>query len=308
LASRAILVALAVIFAAGTSATGQARSPVERSKVIIDVVELEGTRLPKASQEELVTSLKQREWEEGSDWIADLEHIVIRAEDEGWPDRENQGYLGLSVSAWWKLLRREPGLLHVCVTVHVDEGHQKRLEKIEFRGVGEHLRPAIFNANELRKSIPLNDGDLYNRDKIYAGLSAVCAAYNERGFIDCTTEPTIAVDDDNQTVGLVVRIAEGLRYRWGKIQVSGLDPKIETILRARLPKDRPANPKLIRDFYQKYKSSLPVGASPETVEWKRNPKQATVDLTFDFGTPPAEAFHLNKRSRLFFNVTRRRTH
>ncbi|HXO62268.1 MAG TPA: hypothetical protein VN850_10685 [Candidatus Acidoferrales bacterium] len=101
-----------------------ARSPVERSKVIIDVVELEGTLLPKASQEELVSSLKQREWEEGSDWVADLEHIVIRAEEEGWPDKENQGYLGLSVSAWWKLLQREPGLLHVCVTVHVDEGHQ----------------------------------------------------------------------------------------------------------------------------------------------------------------------------------------
>jgi outer membrane protein assembly factor BamA len=291
LASHAILVALAVIFAAGTFAMGQARSPVERSKVIIDVVELEGTRLPKASQEELVSSLKQREWEEGSDWVADLEHIVIRAEEEGWPDRENQGYLGFSVSAWWKPLRREPRLLHVCINIHVNEGHQKRLEKIEFRWVGEHSRPAIFNANELRKLIALNDGDLYNRDKIYAGLSAVGAAYNERGFIDCTIEPTIAVDDDNQTVGLVVRIAEGVRYRWGNIQVSGLDPKIETILRARLPKDRPVNPKLIRDFYQEYKSSLPLGAFPETVEWKHNPQRATVDLTFDFSTPPAEVVH-----------------
>jgi outer membrane protein assembly factor BamA len=178
LAGRTILVALAVIFAVGTSAMAHEQSPVEHSKVMIDVVELEGTRLPKASQEELVSSLKQREWEEGSDWVADLEHIVIRAEEEGWPDRENQGYLGFSVSAWWKLLRREPGLLHVCVTIHVDEGHQKRLEKIEFRRVGEHLRPAIFNANELRKLIPLNDGDLYNRDKIYAGLSAVGAAHN----------------------------------------------------------------------------------------------------------------------------------
>jgi hypothetical protein len=95
--------------------------------------------------------LKQREWQEGSDWVADLERIVIRAEEEGWPDRENQGYLGLSVSAWWKLLRREPGLLHVCVTIHVNEGHQKRLERIEFRWVDDRLRPPVFEANDLRK-------------------------------------------------------------------------------------------------------------------------------------------------------------
>jgi hypothetical protein len=81
LASHAILVALAVIFAAGTFAMAQAQSPVEHSKVIIDVVELEGTRLPKASQEELVSSLKQREWQEGSDWVVDVERIVIRALD-----------------------------------------------------------------------------------------------------------------------------------------------------------------------------------------------------------------------------------
>jgi outer membrane protein assembly factor BamA len=291
LASHAILVALAVIFAAGTFAMAQAQSPVEHSKVIIDVVELEGTRLPKASQEELVRSLKQREWEEGSDWVADLEHIVIRADEEGWPDRENQGYLGLSVSAWWKLLRREPGLLHVCVTVHVDEGPPRKLEKIEFRWVDDHLRPTVFEANDLRKLIPLKDGEIYNRDKYHAGVDAVATAYAERGFVGLTTYETLALDDDNHTVALAIEITKGVRYRWGNIQVSGLDPKIETIFRARLPKGRPVNPKLIRDFYQEYKSSLPLGASPETVEWKRNPQRNTVDLTFDFSTPPAEAVH-----------------
>ena len=99
------------------------------------------------------------------------------------------------------------------------------------------------------------------------------------------------MDDDNQTVTLVIDITEGKRFRWGNIQVIGLDPNIERILRARLPKDTPVNPKLIRDFYSEYKSSLPVGASPETVEWKRDPQRATVDLTFDFSTPPSQAVH-----------------
>jgi outer membrane protein assembly factor BamA len=276
----------ALVFALGTCPMAQAQSSIEVAKVRIDVVELEGTLLPKAAQDQLVSSLKQREWEEGSDWEADVRDMTVTAEEEGWPDRENQGYLGFSVSARWKPLRREPGLLHVLATIHVDEGQQRRLKKIEFRDASGNLGPPVFDSNTLRKLIPLKDGEIYNRDKYHAGVDAVASAYKERGFIDLTTYETLALDDDNHTVALVIKITEGPVYRWGDIQVSGLDPKIETILRARLPRAQPANPKLIRDFYQEYKSSLPVGASPETMEWKRDPQRAIVDLTFDFSTPP----------------------
>jgi outer membrane protein assembly factor BamA len=283
-------VLFSVMFAVGTPSMAQTQSSIEHPKVAIDVVELEGTLLPETVQEQLATSLKQREWEENSDWEADVRSMVVTAEKEGWPDRENQGYLGFSVSDEWKPLRREPGLLHVLVTVHVNEGPQKRLEKIEIRFAGGNYSP-VFDSNTLRKLIPLKDGEIYNRDKYHAGVDALATAYAERGFVGLTTYETLALDDDNHTVALVIEITEGPKYRWGNIQVIGLDPKTETILRARLPKDRPVNPKLIRDFYQEYKSSLPLGAFPETVEWKHNPQRATVDLTFDFSTPPAEVVH-----------------
>ena len=162
----------------------QAQLSNDHPKVAIDVVELEGTFLPKAVQEQLVASLKQREWDENSNWVADLEIIVAGAETEGWPDREKQGYLGFSVSASWKPLRRESGLLHVLVTIHINEGQQKRLEKIQFRYV-DHLWPPGFASDDLRKLFPMNDGEIYNRDKYQAGLSAMEDAYAERGFIDC---------------------------------------------------------------------------------------------------------------------------
>jgi len=279
----------AVLFAAGTLSTAQTQSSIARQKIAIDAVELVGSLLPKAMQEQLVSSLKDREWGEGSEWVVDLENIVVRAEKEGWPDRENQGYLGFSVGAWWKPLRREPGLLHVLASVHVDEGHPRRLEKIEFRWVEEHLGPPVFDSNDLRKLFPLKDGEIYNRDKYQEGLSAVGEAYKERGFIDCTINQHLALDDDHQTVALVMDITEGERYHWGKIQVVGLGSKMEAILRARLAKDSIVNPKLIQDFYQEYKLVLPVGASPETVEWKRDAQRAIVGLTFDFSTPPSQA-------------------
>jgi outer membrane protein assembly factor BamA len=281
----------AVIFAVGTSAIAQTQEPIDHLKVVIEEVELEGSLLPKAAQEQLVNSLKEREWEEGSKWVADLETMVIRAEDEGWPDRVNQGYLGFSVGASWKPVWREAGLLHVQVTVKINEGQPKRLENIEFHWIDEHLGPPLFDSSELRKLVPLKDGEIYNRDKYQAGLSAVAGVYKERGFIECTITSHLAMNDEKQTLALVLEIKQGQRYYWGNIRVIGLSPELETILRARLAKDSVVNPKVIADFCQEYKSLLPVGASPETTEWLRNEKLAIVDMTFDFSTPPAQTVH-----------------
>ena len=267
------------------------QSSVDHPKVIIEEIELEGSLLPKTAQEQLVSSLKEHEWDEGSEWVSDVEHFVVLAEQQGWPDRENQGYLGFSVGAWWKPLWREPGLLHVQVTVKVDERQPKKLEKIEFRWVEDHLGPPLFDSNELRKLVPLKDGAIYSRDKYQAGLSAVAGVYKERGFIDCNIYQSLAVNDENQTIALGLEISQGQRYYWGNIRVIGLSPELETILTARLAKDSVVNPKLIEDFYQQYKSLLPVGASPETVEGHRNEALAVLDMTFDFSTPPAPVVH-----------------
>ncbi len=82
-----------VLFAVGMSSVAQAQSSIDRPKVAIDTVELEGTLLPEPIQERLVTSLTQREYDEDSDWIKEVNEVVGRAETEGWPDRENQGYI-----------------------------------------------------------------------------------------------------------------------------------------------------------------------------------------------------------------------
>jgi hypothetical protein len=281
----------AIIFVVGTSPMAQAQMPIDRPKVAIDVVELEGTGLPKAIQEQLVTSLKQRGWEEDSDWVADLENIVVRAETDGWPDRENQGYLWFSVRAEWKPIRREPGLLHVLVNIKVDEGQQERVGKIEFHDVGTHLTPSVFDSDDLRKLIPLKDGEIYSRDKFNAGLSAVHRAYTENGFIDCEVTPYITSDQVNQTASVVVDVNEGPRYHWGSIQMIGLDPKLEALLRSQLTTSSPVNPKLIEDFCRDNNAHLPVGASPENVKWDRDTQRGIVDLTFDFSTPPSQPVH-----------------
>src|SRR5258708_19471263 len=255
----------------------EAQSSNDRPKVVIDAVELKGDLLAEGVQERLVTFLKQNKYEEDSDWVKDLEVAVVRAESDGWPDRENHGYIGFSVSAEWKPLRREPGMLHVLVTVCVNEGQQKKLKAIEFRYVGDRLGRPVFDFAHLRKLIPLNDGEVYNRDKFYAGLDAVARAYNERGFIGLTSNVEMQFDQTNQTLAIFVELNECQPYRWGNIQVIGLDPKIETLLRSKPKAGSPVNPKLIEDFYRDNKSLLPVGESLQSVNCQHHAAGATVD-------------------------------
>jgi outer membrane protein assembly factor BamA len=137
----------------------------------------------------------------------------------------------------------------------------------------------------------LNDGEIYSYEKYEAGLYAVQDAYANEGFIDCKIYQTKKVDDVNQTVAHVLDITEGLQYRWGNIQVVGLDPKIEKLLRSLVTTDNPANRRLIQNFYEEYKSLLPLGASPKNVKWHPDAQLGIVDLTFDFSSPAAQSVH-----------------
>ena len=73
----------------------RAQVPTANQKIVIEVVDLQGAvHLPDSAKRQLVASLMHSEYAEESDCIAGVEDKVSRAETEGWPDRENQGYIG----------------------------------------------------------------------------------------------------------------------------------------------------------------------------------------------------------------------
>jgi len=266
-----------------------AQVSTENSRIVVDDVDLQGAvHLPEEVKRQLVSNLTHSEYSENSNWIDDIEDKVIRAETEGWPDRENQGYLGFSVQVQWKTLQRQPGLLHVLVTINLDEGQQKKLKEITFRYVGAHSVASTIESVDLRKLIPLSDGEVYNRDRFQDGMRAVDQAYFELGFVGLTWMYEMQEDRVNQTLAIVVHLNEGPRYTWGNIQVMGLDPKLETLLKSRLKSGSAANPKVIEDFYRDNQSLLPAHVSPKDVKWQWDAKRATVDLTFDFRTPVSQ--------------------
>ncbi|PYT77169.1 MAG: hypothetical protein DMG41_19890 [Acidobacteria bacterium] len=280
------LTLLTVLFGLVMCSVIRAQVSAATPKIIIERVDLQGAvHLPQSVKKQLVAALMHSEYAENSDLIAEVEDKVVRAEIAGWPDRENQGYIGFSLTATSKTLRQEPRLLHVLVTIQVDEGQQRRLKEIGFRYVGTEPATARLDSVNLRKLIPLNDGEVYNRDRFQAGLHAVSRAYHEQGFIDLAYNVERQSDDTDRSVAIFVELNEGKQYRWGNIQVIGLDPKVERLLKSQLKMGTPVNPKLIEDFYRDNESLLPVGVSPQSVKWQRDAERATVDLTFNFSTP-----------------------
>jgi len=269
-----------------------AQSLPECRKVAIDLIALNGANhLPAAVQEQLMISLRHRQFNECADWIGDVENRVLRAENEAWPNRENQGYVGLAVGADWKLLSQDSAVLRVSVTIRVDEGQPKRLSGIQFRTVGLRAVPPVtlpvIPLEELRALIPLGDGEIFNPSKIRQGLSAVARAYGSRGFIECTVTSNLDVDQMNQTISVVLELDEGPLYRVGSLEIIGLDKATARLLQSRLTTGDPVNPKLIEDFFKENKSRLPPGASPQAVVWRRDRQRSVVDFSFDFRTATA---------------------
>ena len=87
-------------------------------------------------------------------------------------------------------------------------------------------------------------------------------------------------------MSFVMGSSDGPRYRLRNIQVVGLDPTLEGILRSKLKPGDVMNFQVIRDFYKDNKSVMPTDASPQDVKLTRDPENGMVDRSFDFRALP----------------------
>jgi len=80
------------------------------------------------------------------------------------------------------------------------------------------------------------------------------------------------------------------QFRIDKVDVSGLDPRTEGLLRSRVKSGDIFNSDLIHQFFEENQSALPPDASPrENLSVEKNVKAASASLRFDFFTCPNPA-------------------
>jgi outer membrane protein assembly factor BamA len=267
--------------------------------IIIDDVEFDGPiHLSEAAREKLVAQLKQHRRLADSKWIEEIEEVARGA----WQD---EGYFKAKARAKAQVLYADGEAQHVSLTIAVDEGLQYRLSDIQIREVSPEsyvaLLPKVgearspdptardpesFPQDQLRKLIPLRDGEIFDTGKIREGLDALRKLYASKGYIDFTAEPLTDIDDARQLISLVIELDEQKQFRIGKVEILGLNQMTETVLRSKVKSGDVFNDRILEDFYKENKSPLPADASLADDQIIRNVKEGTVDLIFDFRTCP----------------------
>lgn len=243
-------------------------------KVIIDAVTFDSPQLPSPIQDEITAPFKEAEFRVGSRWVDGIDEVGVRN------TLYDHGYFRARLTTEAKIISTDAAVQHVSLTIHVVEGPQYRMGKIEFHVVkGTTL---AFPIEELRKLVPLNEGDLFNVSKIRHGLDELKRLYASIGYIDFVPEPTTMIDDDRHLLTLDIGLDQEKQFHIGRIEITGLDPTLESILRQRIEPGTVFNIQPVRDFYDEYKSALPPDASVADDQLERDVKNAIVDLIFDF--------------------------
>ena len=139
--------------------------------------------------------------------------------------------------------------------------------------------------DQLRRLIPIQDGDVFSTTKLYEGFSALETLYKSEGYSDFSVTPTIALDDKDHSASVTVELDEGEQFHVGRVEGLGIHAALAERLQVRVAQGRNLHPIALDTAL---KSVIP-DASAERVRLITHKREATVDITIDLRPcPPAE--------------------
>jgi outer membrane protein assembly factor BamA len=247
--------------------------PAPEKQYVLDEVHFDGdTQLTQGDLAKVAESLKP-----GSSFSEpDFYETVAEVARGEWLDR---GYFRAEVTASSEMLSHEPTADHYVVILHVKAGRQYRTGDIRF--VNDEGHTAI-PLDELRTLVPLQKGDPFATDKLREAFNAMHKRYGEAGYMDFTSDPQFEIDEENGVINLTLGLNEGKQFRVATVEVLGVDPKTESELRSAAPIGEPFNSEKIEAVINVNRSKLPEGAGLKDVNIRRNWKNGTISVSFNF--------------------------
>lgn len=106
----------------------------------------------------------------------------------------------------------------------IEEGRQYKVGGVEVTG------NSVFNADQIRKRIPLREGQILDNSLLQLGLDAIEADYGQKGYFYISTNRVINRKPDG-TADIIVRISEDKPYKIDKIEFSGNTVTRDSVLR-----------------------------------------------------------------------------
>lgn len=259
----------------GTATTSNAsRAP----RIVIQEVVFEPSSLPDKLKKQLAQSVRETQQRSRPGWTDELAEVIVEGA------LQDQGYYKSQSRAEANVLSDDAVSQHVSIVLHINLGVQYRLQKITFRSPYDD-QPLVFPLDELRKTIPVADGELFNVSKIRKGIDRLRKLYGSRGYIDFVAEPETDVDDDTQRIYLIMVLDQQKPFRIGKVDVITREPNVEAFVESKFKPGGVVDSTALAAFFELNKSVLPPGASLQDVDVvRRDLKAGIADLNFNLLT------------------------
>jgi outer membrane protein insertion porin family len=170
----------------------------------------------------------------------------------------------------------------LVVHVTVDEGPSFELGDVKIENKSDVKTEDLVKAGNFKK------GDLANFDEINKGVERIRKRLRRDGYMRASATVDRAIHDDKKNVDLVVRIDEGERFTFGKLNIQGLDLEGEPAIRKlwAMKEGKAFNPEYPDYFLAQVKER---GLFDNLADTKAtvnvNEKARTVDVTLSFRAP-----------------------
>jgi len=248
-----------------------------RPKVTIADLYFEGDLgMPPADADQVASALEQRTYSGEPDEVVDE---VLERVRRAWQDH---GYFKVQVHGAGKMLTSSPANDRVAITVQVEADQQYRLEDIRFNNNKE-----VTNVKALRSLFPIKDGEVFDRSEISKGIDNLRSAYGQLGHLNFTSIPNTQINEERQTISLLVDVDEGRKFFVSSLKTLGLE---DADLNDSLLKPGDVYDKRLVDLlFEKYKpSSLQDASHDSRINEQIDEKAGMVAITFDFRPCPLQ--------------------
>ncbi len=121
-----------------------------------------------------------------------------------------------------------PDKRFIYITIHVDEGQQYRIGKIDFSG------DLLLTKDELRKRVFSTDGEIFNRSKLIKDRAALDDVAQDRGYAYANITPETAVNEDTRTIDLTFDTLKGKPVYIERIEIGGNTKTRDKVIRREL--------------------------------------------------------------------------
>lgn len=205
----AVLISSALVVATALVAQTPV-GPVNKSTVTVHVSRLEfrdSPGVPADVEREITRSVTTRAY--GPAYCAQIGEIVRDG-------LQRHGFFKAAVDGpKCEVVNKAGDSLSVDAAVVVYQGAQYRLKSIEFSGA------TAFTSDQMRPLLPLKDGEVFNIEKVRAGIRVLKDLYGTKGYINFTPIPDFTFDENLHLLTMKIDIDEGDAYSVGDLIIDG---------------------------------------------------------------------------------------